>query len=172
VDRSFVCTEAGSKVYLYAGKTRLVKSCSACSYKSSDRLHCGKRLPNASFDAESRFPVVCCRLVFLLLVRRVLLCRLKRSVLLQQHSLIHKFMGIINNGREALRSRWTRRGLNAFDWQQFHKLQSSCSFPLHNSSQSSPVTSSKEPVRRASLSICPMCCKFISLLTTTNHNTV
>jgi hypothetical protein len=101
--------------------------------------------------------------VFLLLVRRVLLCRLKRSVLLQQHSLIHKFMGI---------ARWTRRGLNAFDWQNFINFNLLAHFLCTTLLQSSPGASSKEPVRRASLSICPMCCNLISLLITTYATTV
>jgi hypothetical protein len=102
-DRDFVCVGADSTVYLSTVKTRLVKSSSVYSYNSTGcRLHCGKRLPVASFDIGSRFLFVCSQLVFLLLVRRVLLCHLKRSVLQQQRSLIHKFVGIVNkHGHEA-----------------------------------------------------------------------
>ena len=111
-DRAFVCVEVGLREYLYAGETRFINVYSAFSYKSTGRrLHCGKRLPDASFGAGSRFLFVCSQLVFLLLVRRVLLYHLKRSVLQQQHSLIHKFVSTVNkqavprDGRDVGRTR-------------------------------------------------------------------
>jgi hypothetical protein len=51
-DRSFVYAKADSRVYLDSGETRLVKDNSVYSYRLNGRLHCGKRLPNANFDAE------------------------------------------------------------------------------------------------------------------------
>lgn len=116
-DSGFVGTEADSRVYLYSDEIRSGDH-SACSYKSNNRPHCGKCLPETSLDAESQLLVVCYRLVFLLLVRRVLPSHLKRSVLQQQHSSIQRFMGIVNkHGRERFRemdATWAARVRLAF----------------------------------------------------------